>query len=192
MREISSLSTSRLTLRKMEINDAAILYKYWSDNSVTRHMNINSFTDIVQAEQMISFLNGLSDEGKLIRWTIINRSDGLIVGSCGYNSFSIENLRGEIGYELGREFWGQGLMTEALTVIIKYGFSTIGLNRIQALVEKGNIASQKLLAKLGFQQDGLLREYEVSKGVPVDLFIYSLIKRDIEKSTIKTTGPLYL
>lgn len=178
MHDIPVLVTDRLILRKMEISDAPMLYTYWSDETVTKHMNIASFADVSEAEQMIGFLDGLRQEGKLIRWTIIRKRDGLILGSGGYNSLVSETLRGEIGYELGKEYWGQGLMAEALTAILSYGFTALQLNRVQALVETENTASQKLLVKLGFQQEGLLREYECFKDKAVDLLMYSLLRRE--------------
>jgi ribosomal-protein-alanine N-acetyltransferase len=69
-------------------------------------------------------------------------------------------------------------MTEALKLIIHYGFATLKLNRIQALVIPGNKPSVRLLLKLGFQEEGLLREYAFFKGRYHDLICYSLLSRE--------------
>ena len=87
-------------------------------------------------------------------------------------------MRASIGYELARSSWRQGIMTEALEAIIDLGFREMGLNRIDAVVMPENGASIKLLEKLGFHNEGLLKEYENwgSKGY-VDLCILSLLRK---------------
>lgn len=174
------IQTNRLLLRKMEIADAPVLYKYWSDEEVTKYMNILSFESIKQAEDMIAFLNSLSVEGKAFRWSIICKSNKQILGTCGFNNWDKENQRAEIGYELGKEHWGQGFMTEALSALISHGFEMMELNRIQALAEPANVLSRKILMKLGFKEEGLLRQYEKARGNFIDINMYSIVKNDIQ------------
>jgi ribosomal-protein-alanine N-acetyltransferase len=172
----NELKTKRLVLRKVDISDALVLYEYWSDKEVTQYMNIAPFENAQQAEEMIVFLNSLADQQKAFRWSIICRSSNRILGTCGFNSWDKENKRAEIGYELGKRYWGQGIMIEALSGIITYGFRAMELNRIQALVEPNNRTSQRILMKMGFQEEGLLRQYEQAKGNFIDLIMYSLLK----------------
>ena len=86
--------------------------------------------------------------------------------------------RASIGYELARAAWRQGIMTEALDVIIAFGFRELNLNRIDAVVLPENKASILLLEKLGFSHEGLLKEYENwgNKGF-VDLCMLSMLKK---------------
>ncbi|HWR44488.1 GNAT family N-acetyltransferase [Sporomusa sp.] len=175
---IETIETKRLVLRKMKVEDAEALFRYWSDSEVTRHMNISLFETIDQALEMITFLSGLFDKAEAFRWTIILKDSGDIVGSCGYNSWNKENQRGEIGYELGRAYWGKGIMTEALTGLLEYGFVKLDMNRIQALVEPANIPSIQLLRKLGFREEGLLRQYEQSKGHFIDLIMFAKLRSE--------------
>lgn len=86
--------------------------------------------------------------------------------------------RASVGYELHQEYWRQGIAAEAMKAVIEYGFSNWKLHRIQALIELENISSQKLVEKLGFHQEGLLREYERTCGKFDDLYMYSLLKRE--------------
>jgi ribosomal-protein-alanine N-acetyltransferase len=106
------------------------------------------------------------------------KEDGVVIGSCGFYGTHPWHLRGSIGYELARPFWRQGIMSEALTAILTLGFGEMGLNRIDAVVLPENLASIRLLEKLGFCNEGLLREYENwgSKGF-VDLCMLSLLKK---------------
>jgi ribosomal-protein-alanine N-acetyltransferase len=174
----SEIQTKRLLLRKMEITDASVLYEYWSDKDVTRYMNILGFESIKQAEDMIGLLNSLADSEKAFRWSIVCKGSKQILGTCGFNNWDKENQRAEIGYELGKQHWGQGFMTEALAGLISHGFGIMALNRIQALVEPENTVSRKVLMKLGFQEEGLLRQYEQVKGNFIDLMMYSILKNN--------------
>jgi len=92
-------------------------------------------------------------------------------------------MRAGIGYELGHVFWRKGIMTEALTAIIGLGFKVMGLNRIEAVVMPENEPSLRLLAKLGFYNEGILKEYENwgRKGFR-DLCMLSLLRKTWENS----------
>ena len=97
-----------------------------------------------------------------------------MIGTCGYNIWVRPAHRSLLGYDLNRSHWGQGLMGEALTAILDFGFGAMQLNRVEALTFPQNTASKRLLTKLGFKKEGLLREYEYPKGSPQDMAIYSL------------------
>ncbi|HZG16421.1 MAG TPA: GNAT family protein [Candidatus Bathyarchaeia archaeon] len=172
------ITTERLQLKPIHVEDAKGLYAIWSDSKVTRHMNIAAFTDVKQAEEMIALLQELGQEGKACRWTIQLKPNDLIIGSCGFNYLDFENERAEIGYELGYPYWGYGYITEALHALLAFGFQELGLNRIEAKVEPENTNSVKVLKKLRFVEEGLLRQYEKSKGVLVDLHMFSLLRSE--------------
>lgn len=179
------LITDRLILCQMAIEDAPALFHIWSDSEVTKYLNIKTFTDIGQAREMIELLSRLATEQKAIRWTIFLKETNQPIGSCGYNTWiKEEGFRGEIGYDLDRKYWGQGIMSEALHALIRFGFNTMGFNRIEALVEPENIPSSKLLKKIGFCEEGLLRDYQFNKEKFSDLTIYSLLKREYIRKTV--------
>lgn len=179
-----NIETDRLLLRRISLLDAPKLFEYWSDEEVTKHMNISQFSNESEAEAMISLLLALAASDQAFRWTIVNKRDGEILGTCGFNNWDETNQRGEIGYELGRQFWGQGIMTEALNGLIHHGFDTMELNRIQALVEPENSLSRKILFNMGFCEEGLLRQYEMARGRFVDLLMLSLLKNDYKENKI--------
>ncbi len=120
-----------------------------------------------------------------IRWGITRKSEPSLIGSCGYYGFHTWHLRAGIGYELAQPFWRQGIMAEALRAILELGFGGIGLNRIEAVVMPENEASIKLLEKLGFHNEGILKEYENrgDKGF-IDLCMLSILKREWLKSRL--------
>lgn len=172
------LTTDRLLLRELAAEDAAVLHRYWSDAAVTAYMVLEPFASVDVTARMIELLQGLPAAGQGIRWAVVRQGDGLVLGTCGFHNFQAEHRRAEVGYELGQEYWGRGLMTEALTAILGHGFGVLDLNRIEAFVNRGNVRSAALLASLGFVEEGLLREYEFARGGFVDQHCFSLLRRD--------------
>jgi ribosomal-protein-alanine N-acetyltransferase len=173
------LETENLVLRKMQLTDAESVFRVLADEEVTRFYDDDAFADVSQASKQIkAWANGFRGK-RCIRWGIARREDNIIIGSCGYYGFHTWHMRASLGYELARSFWRQGIMTEALSAVIDFGFKEMGLNRLQATTMPGNHASVKLLEKLGFHKEGILREYENwgSRGY-VDLFTFSLLRRE--------------
>ncbi|MBQ4900825.1 GNAT family N-acetyltransferase [Paenibacillus sp. Marseille-P2973] len=177
--EIPVLESERLILRRMEKKDAREMFRYWSDPEVVRYMNMPPFASIEDTYEMINLLNGLSESEDTLRWGIELKETGRLIGSCGFNVWELAGAyRGEIGYDLGREYWGRGYMSETFRMVLPFGYGTMGLNRIEALVDPRNDASRSLLRAFGFREEGLLREYQKTEEGFVDLLIYSLLKRE--------------
>jgi ribosomal-protein-alanine N-acetyltransferase len=175
------LETVRLVLRRLHLSDAESLFTILADEEVTRYYDDEAFTEISQAREQVEAWDSGYDASRCIRWGITRKDDDIVVGTCGYYGFHGWHKRGSIGFELARSYWRQGIMTEALDAIIEFGFRDVGLNRIQAVVMPGNEGSEKLLNKLGFQREGILREYENwgEKGY-VDLLMFSLLRCEYE------------
>lgn len=172
------LETKNLLLRRMHSADASALFKVLADDEVTEFYDDDAFTDISQAsDQIEAWENGFKNKG-CIRWGITRKDEGYIIGSCGYYGFHTWYRRASIGYEIARNNWRQGIMTEALSAIIDYGFGEMELNRLEAVVMPENTASIKILEKLGFRKEGLLEEYEKwgSKGF-VDLCMFAMLRK---------------
>nr|WP_276616039.1 GNAT family protein [Paenibacillus timonensis] len=177
--DIPVLESERLRLRRMERNDAGVLFHYWSDSEVIKYMNLPPFTSVEDTWEMINLLNGLSESEDTLRFGIELKEEKKLIGSCGFNVWELAGAyRGEIGYDLGREYWGHGYMSEALRMLLAYGYETMGLNRIEALVDPRNNASRRLLKAFGFLEEGLLRQYQWTESGFVDLLMYSLLKKE--------------
>ena len=113
-----------------------------------------------------------------MRWGITLKGHGEVIGSCGFLNAIVKHHRSEIGIELNRNHWHQGIAGEALQVVSRYGFMHMNIQRIEALIEPANIDSQKLFERQGFIKEGLLRSYEYTCGKYDDLYMYSLLKPD--------------
>ncbi|OUL26782.1 GNAT family N-acetyltransferase [Nostoc sp. T09] len=170
------LTTENLILRETTITDAPAVFQIFADHEVTKYHDVETAISIKQAQFLIQRRAERFQNQEAIRWGIARKEDNAIIGSCGY---SIRNrFQAEIGYELARDHWRKGFMTEALSAIIQWGFEQLDLNRIEALVMLENNASIKLLKKLQFAEEGVLREYGFWKGRFHDLKILSLLKKD--------------
>lgn len=159
--------------------DSASLFRILSDEQVTRFYDDAAFTDLSQASEQIEAWENGYQHRRCIRWAITCKDDPIMIGSCGFYGIHPWHLRASIGYELARSFWRTGIMSEALRAILAVGFNEMGLNRIDAVVLPANIASIRLLDKLGFEKEGLLRGYENwdSKGF-VDLEMHALTRKE--------------
>jgi len=179
--EFPVIETERLILKELKDNHALDIFEYFSDEEVLEYYDIYPLTEIEEAEKLISVLENRFKKQKGIRWGISLKSSGKIIGTCGYHNLDKESFKAEIGYELSREYWRQGIMKEALGAIISFGFKEMELNRIEALVELENSSSIKLLEKLRFREEGLLREFAFYKEKFNDLIMFSILKRGFMK-----------
>ena len=172
------LETERLILRELHSGEAESLFAILGDKEVTEFYDDEVFRDVSQASEQIEAWAAGVKAGRGVRWGIARRDNDEIIGTSGYYGVHSWHKRAGIGYVLGRSFWRQGIMTEALGAVIEFGFNVIGLNRIEAVVMPKNEASLRLLTGLGFTQEGILREYEnwSDKGC-VDLMMFSLLRR---------------
>jgi len=177
-----TLETPRLILRELIADDDDAVYIIRSDIEVTRHNTGAPYTDIQQARTLISDIGWNYKDQSEIRWGITLKTDPTwVIGMCGYNYWIRRDQRVSIGYDLAHAYWGNGIMTEALSAICRFGFEQMGLHRIEADVSADNPASGRVLEKLGFKQEGRLREQYWEWGEFHDLLLYSLLRREFER-----------
>ena len=182
MIEFPVLQTERLVLRGFCNSDAPAVYDIFSQDIVTKYHNTETMQSIEQAEDLVQVRASLFGSGLGIRWGFaLKEQRDVIIGSCGYYNVNKAFRSVEIGYDLHPVFWRQGIMTEALTAAISYGFGEgffFPLNRIEALTRVEHEASAALLERLGFQEEGVRREYGYWKGQFHDLRSFSLLRGD--------------
>jgi ribosomal-protein-alanine N-acetyltransferase len=170
------LETKRFSLRAITLADTQAMFRVWSDEEVMQYHDLEPPKYVEQVQGLIHRWAVRFNSRQGIRWGIVRKTDNVLIGSCGYRYK--DAFVAELGYELAKAYWRQGVMTEALKAIVVFGFETLNLNRIEARVMLENNASTQLLKKLGFQQEGILREYGYWKGQFHDLRLFSLLKRD--------------
>lgn len=173
------LQSDRLLLRRITDQDASDLFEIYSNKEVMLYFDDRSaFEDMTEAEKMAKdYENGLINKWEM-RWGIVLKETGKLIGTCGFHSISDYDKRIEIGYDLNRDYWGKKIMTEALSLIIQFAFEVSDVNRIEAFVEPPNIGSWVLLDKLGFSLEGTLRQHEMCRGELIDIQIFGLLRDD--------------
>jgi len=176
------LETPRLRLIKLNESHAERLFDIFSDEESMKYWDDPPQKNIDETKELIAFLSKRIKEGTGICWGItLKEATQDVIGMVTYNAYK-KDKNAYIGYILAREYWGQGLTTEALKAFIEYGFSHLEVHRIEAHVEPGNVASEAVLQKIGFQKEGLLRESTFNKGAYQDMIYYGLLKTD-ERNT---------
>jgi len=171
-----ALATQRLRLRKYEPSDATDLYAMLSDEETMRYYSNETFQSRAEVEAYIILRRDDFAQRREIRWGIARHDDNRIVGSCGLHHFDEEFNRAETGYILNRAFWGQGFMAEALSAMLTYGFTEMGLHRIEAVIDSANERSKNVLLKLGFQYEGNLRQRFLFRGGFEDEHYFGLLR----------------
>lgn len=172
------LQTARLRLRQLRPSDAGAMFAFLSDEEVTRTFGLERFRLIEEADQRIRSINASFRHQASVRWGIVRPEDDVLIGTCGYIYWKRPHRHAAVGYELARPFWRQGYMTEALTAVLHFGYTQMKLHRIEALVMPENAPSIQLLHRLGFQQEGLLREYGFWHGRFHDLLLFSQLQHE--------------
>ena len=170
------LETVHLVLRALRMEDAGFIFKEWGDPVVTYYMRDEEpLKTREQAEEMLRPLQTPEKMPDFRWWGIEIKAEGHLIGTCGYCRWDKQHHHAEIGYDLWPDYWGQGLMPEALRALLRFGFKDMDLNRVEATTHTENERSQRVLAKLGFRREGLLREYYCRDGIYNDQVQFSLL-----------------
>lgn len=152
------LETKRLILRHLELDDLDDLYTLYRDQEVRRYFPEGTLTYAETKEELEWFLNGHPEHPELGLWATIHKASNRFVGRCGLLPWIIdERYEVEVAYLLGKEYWGQGLGTEAAQAILDYGYETLGLGRLICLIDRDNQASINVAQKIGmtFEKEGI-------------------------------------
>lgn len=175
--DIPDLETERLLLRRMTPEDVADVFAYASDPEVARRTTWEAHRTIDDSHAYLQRVMGWYADGFGGPWGLVLKESGTLIGTCGL-AVVPEHFRAEAGYALGRRWWGQGLMTEAMRAAIHYGFTGLGLNRIEARCRTDNIASARVMEKNGMRYEGTLREHVYYKGRFETVKIYAILRED--------------
>lgn len=172
------IQTQRLTLRPLTDADIPALFEMFSHPEVMRFWSSPPMTEPAQARQMLAGIQAAYRSQSALQLGIERRANNLLVGTCTLYNFHIASRRAELGYALGRPFWGSGYMQEALEAFIAYAFETLDLNRLEADIDPRNLSSARTLDRLGFQKEGHLRERWIVSGEVSDTWLYGLLRRN--------------
>ncbi|MCS7202783.1 MAG: GNAT family N-acetyltransferase [Dictyoglomus sp.] len=172
------LETPHLILRKISLSDAEDLFEYAKDKEITKYLSWEPHKSIEDSVRFIEFMLIKYEREGYGDWGIEFKENRKLIGTCGYVWWDRKNSKAEIGYVLSRKYWKRGLMTEAVKEIIKFGFEKMFLNRIQARCIIENIASERVMQKVGMKFEGILREDIFIRGNYWDTKLYSILRKE--------------
>jgi ribosomal-protein-alanine N-acetyltransferase len=172
------LETERLELRALTDADVDALVVIHSDPETMRYWSGPPMVARSEAEAMVERAEAAFAAKTSIRWGLVLRDSGELVGAANLHSLDEQSRRGEIGYVLGRSHWGHGYNNEALTRILDFGFDDLGLHRVEAELDPRNEASARAVERLGFVREGLLRERWIVEGEISDSLMVGLLRSE--------------
>lgn len=171
----AELETKRLRLIELGKKHAPELFEILSIEKVTRYYGTDPFVSQKDAVKLIELFQKNFSEQRGIRWGLVLKDNGKLIGTAGLNACSFKHRRAEVGYEIHPDYWRKGYAIEAIKEILDYSFDTLDFSRIGAIVYPENKPSWQLLEKLGFNREGLLRSYMFQNQKSEDVFVYSIL-----------------
>ena len=171
-----TLTTNRLLLRQIMPGDAESLFAIRSDDESMKYFGHEPHESLNETKGVIRQMEERYTRKEALHWCITLQGEDRLFGCCSFFHFDEGFDRAETGYELNRTLWGKGIMTEAMSTILTFGFSELGLHRVEAIIDIENERSKNLLLKLGFTYEGNLRQRFPFRGHFEDEYYFGLLK----------------
>lgn len=169
------LETENLLLRQFSLNDVSAFFEMRSNEKLMHFIPRPLATQHKDVEDLINLMNNEIANNNSISWAITLKNTGELLGSIGFVRMQKENHRAEIGYMLNTKHQGKGLMHQAITACINYGFNTMKLHTIEAVIDPANTASEKVLQKSNFIKEAHFKQNFFYKNEFLDTVHYGLL-----------------
>jgi RimJ/RimL family protein N-acetyltransferase len=173
-----TLDTPRLRLRPFADADEDALFALHSSAHVLRYWDAPPWSDRARAGRFVAACRQLADEGTGVRVAMNRATDGAFLGWCSLTRWNRDHRSAALGYCLDDAAWGHGYATEAATALLQGGLSTLERNRVQAETDTRNLASARVLEKLGCVRVGTLREDCIVSCEVSDSWVFGLLRRE--------------
>ncbi len=171
------IETQRLVLRPPQLEDAHAMFEGWAqDQEVTRYLTWRPHTSMEESRAILAIASSAWKSETRFPYMLTLKDNGEVIGMIDPR---IEGPKVGIGYVIGRAHWGKGYMPEATRAIIDWAFQQPSIYRVYATTDLENIASRRVLEKVGMQCEGILRKYIIHPNIsdiPRDSYIYAIVK----------------
>ncbi len=185
------LETHRLILRRYRPEDAEDMFSNWpSDPEVTKFLTWPTHTNVDVTRYVLNDWISHYDDGGFFNWAIELKETGSVIGNIAAVKVFEEAEAAEIGYCMGRAFWGRGIMPEALRAVMDYLFDTVGLNRIEAHHDVNNPKSGRVMEKAGMKREGVRRGGGKNNQGICDVAGYALLRSDRTPKPVREKVPV--
>ena len=172
---LPTLAAERVELRPLSGADTADVFAIFSDPQVMRYWDSLPMAAPQDAAKYIDEIAEGFRSRTIFQWGTADRHSGRVIGTCTLLHVSPVHERAEIGFALARAHWGQGLATEAVGALLRFAFEDLGLHRLEADADPRNERSVRLLERLGFRREGILRERYWVNGERQDTMMLGLL-----------------
>ena len=173
------IDTERCILRRIVPDDYEVMYENWAKyEEVCRYFPFDPVTDIEAYKEKVYRWVTNYESDTYFHWVIEWKENGELIGTINLVNVDEACFTAETSYMLSPSYWGQGIMTEVLRDVLNYAFGKVGLNRVQADVFDGNIASERVLKKCGMQLEGIARQKYYKNGKFIDAAQYAVLRSD--------------
>lgn len=181
--KIPTITTARLTLRRILPTDIDDVFAYASDVTVPRYLLWYPHPDKEYTARYLREVDRMYKKARFYDWAITLTDTGRMIGTCGFTSFDLPNNSAEVGYVLASRYWGQEIAPEALRAVITFGFEALMLNRIEAHFMPENSSSRRVLEKCLMHPEGVRREAMYAKGRYIDIETYAVTAAEYKNIT---------
>ncbi|MFM6983371.1 MAG: GNAT family N-acetyltransferase [Chitinophagaceae bacterium] len=171
------IETERLRLREVCEEDYEMVYVLRSDPEMMKFIPRPLCEDYRDALKLIRQMKLSHQNKESLNWVMTLKDSDELIGTVGYVRIKTEHNRAELGYMLHSREQGKGYMKEAVAAVINYGFKTMDLHSIEAIIDPGNTASENILLHFGFEKEGHFKENFLFEGKYLDSVCYGLLKR---------------
>jgi len=185
--DIPRFETARLILRRIEPKDCEDIFEYSSEPEVTKHLTWKPHVNITETMDYIKDVQKRYENGKYYDWGLEYKTNGKFIGTCGFTSVNLNQNTCEVGYVLSKNYWGMGLVPEALEYIISFAFSYFGFDKIEARFFDGNTRSKKVMLKTGMTFEKTDRNSWHIKGEYRTVHTYSVTPEAFKAFTARKT-----
>ena len=168
------LRGKRVRLRGPTVGDTDDLFALFSDPEVMRYWSRAPMCERGEAEGLIGEILDAFSKRELLNWVIVG-TDDRVIGTTTLFRFDPRHRRAEVGYALRSDHWGQGLASEAVSLAIDWALRTLDLHRVEADIDPRNDASRRVLERLGFRSEGVLREHFFVGDLATDSELFGVL-----------------
>lgn len=172
----------RIKLRRPQLSDADNIYKNLQDKETVRWTFIPQPYKKQDAIKWIRKTHYRIINKKEYHFAIVLKTENRVIGAIALMAIDWKNKNAELGYWLGKRYWGKGFTTEAVKLILRFAFEKLKLRRIHAFSFEENIASRRVLEKCGFKLEGIMREGRYKDGRWHNMLIFGLLKQEYMKN----------
>lgn len=177
-----TFETERLILRRFTMDDAEAMFNNWAnDEGVARYMRWDAHKCVEETRKVLQKRIEKYQSTSTYHWAIVLKDADMPIGNIVLMCSNEHDMCGEVAYCLGKRYWGQGIVSEALKTVLEFGLTQVNFNRIEAYHSINNIASGKVMKNAGMKYEGRMRQKYLSHVGFEDCDMYAILREDLEE-----------